>query len=281
MTLIGAHLSTAAGLDKTVVRAKQIGCDCLQIFGGSTRQWNCKLQDAAVVKKFKSAVKEQGIGPIFLHAAYLVNLASPDETTRAKSIANLATHLQIAEQLGAQGLIFHPGSSKGGDRPVALNKLVAGMREVLKRAPGQAQLIIENTAGGGNKLGEQLTDLKTVLELLQDKRVRICFDTAHAFEAGILNYEPKAISAFFKQFNELIGLTQLVALHANDSKTKFASHHDQHANIGQGFIGLAGFKNLARESRVNKLPWLLETPGFDEMGPDAKNVALLNNCFTK
>lgn len=275
---IGGHVSAAGGPRTGVLEARRIGAECIQIFGSSPQQWNVKMPNAIQIKDFLAALGNENL-PIYLHAPYLVNLASPDEMLIHRSIAALAGHLKIAAALKARGLIFHVGSGKGGDKEVAIKKAAAAMKEVLKSAPGKTFLIIENTAGGGSKIGATLDEIAELVRLVKSPRVKVCIDTAHAFEAGALDYSPKNIKKFFGEFDAKIGLENLAALHLNDSKTPFASHNDRHENIGKGFIGLGGFKNLAKEKRLWDKDWLLEVPGFDNAGPDAKNIAILKSLF--
>jgi endonuclease IV len=121
--------------------------------------------------------------------------------------------------------------------------------------------------------------LATLINGINDARAGICFDTAHAFESGVLKYDELSIQTFFDEFDKKIGIEKLVVLHVNDSKTAFDSQHDRHENIGEGYIGLEGFKNLAKETRLHNVDWCLETPGFDGNGPDQKNIEILKNCF--
>ena len=231
------------------------------------------------IKKFKNAIKNSGIDSVFLHAAYLVNLASPDEVLRARSVQSLTSHLKIAEALGAVGLIFHIGSSKDAPQDEGVRHIINGAQEVLKKTPGEAKLILETSAGGGTKLGLNAKTVGKILKEIKSKRIGVCFDTAHAFEAGTINYDSDTIKKTFDEWDEEVGLENIVVIHANDSKTEFGSHNDRHENIGEGYIGLKGFKNLAKEKRLHNKPWILEVPGYDKTGPDKKNVDILRACF--
>ncbi len=276
---IGAHVSVAGGLHFIFENARAIGAECAQIFGASPRQWRAKMPNSSEISKFKTVAKNSSVSPIFLHAAYLANLASSDKEILAKSIQSLTDHLTIAALIRAEGLIFHVGSSKGGNKKEALDEEVRAIKEILKKVPGQTKLIMENTAGGGEKVGS-LEDISYIYKKVQSPRLKICFDTAHAFESGLINeYAPQKIKNLFDEWDKAIGLENLVALHVNDSKTKSGSNHDRHENIGEGEIGLAGFKNLAKEKRISGACWLLEVPGFDGNGPDRKNIDILKSCF--
>jgi deoxyribonuclease-4 len=277
---IGGHVSAAGGPQTSIIEARRIGAECIQIFGSSPRVWHVKMPSTAQIKDFRKALGNDDL-PIYLHAPYLVNLASPNKELIKKSIEAMVGHLRIAVLLKARGLIFHVGS---GGKDVVKNeaiKTAAGViKQILKVQPF-GNLIIENTAGGGQKIGSTLEEIGALIKLIrpQSLRVKVCIDTAHAFEAGVLDYSPAGIKKFFDEFDEKIGLENLVALHANDSKTLFGSHNDRHENIGAGAIGLMCFKNLAKEKRLWGKDWLLEVPGFDGEGPDAKNIAILQSCF--
>jgi len=276
---IGAHVSTAGGLANAIANAQTIGAECIQIFGANPRQWYTKHPSAEDVAVFKSEREKSGIGPVFLHASYLPNLASPQADLLKKSIKNLADHLAIANAIGAEGLIFHPGSGKGTARKKALDQEAKAMKEILKKVPGEALLIMENTAGGGDKIGS-MEDIAYLLKKVNSPRVKVCIDTAHAFEGGMIEtYDTPSIKKFCDEWDAALGLEHIHVLHVNDSKTAYNSHHDRHENIGEGHIGLNGFKALAKEKRLRDKAWILEVPGFDDNGPDKKNVDILKRCF--
>lgn len=276
---IGAHVRTGGGLHKAIENAGRIGAECIQIFGASPQQWQVKFPSKSEALLFKKQMEEHKVGPVFLHAAYLVNLASPEAALRAKSIQSLSDHLKIADLIGAAGLIFHMGSNKGENLEEALHGTVSGMKEVLKNVPGKTLLIMENSAGGGSKLGATPEQLGYLLKKVGSQRVKVCIDTAHAFEAGIIDeYSPARVKKFLKDLDSKIGLENIVALHINDSKTPPHSHYDRHENIGEGYIGLKGFQALATEKRLHDKAWILEVPGFDGEGPDKRNIEILRSC---
>jgi apurinic endonuclease APN1 len=277
---IGGHVSAAGGLWHAFENAETIGATAIQIFGASPQSYAFKLPDKETVTKFKTAWEKSGVKSVFLHGAYLVNLASPEPMARKRSVANLTGHLAIAHALGANGVIFHVGSGKDVmSKEEALKLAAKEMKEVLKNVP-HTPLIIENAAGGGDKVGATPDNVGALMRLIKSPRVKVCIDTAHAFEAGLIErYEPKEIKTFLDEWDKEVGLKNVVALHVNDSKTAFNSRHDRHENIGEGFIGLNGFKNLAKEKRLWDKAWLLEVPGFEDMGPDKKNVEILKSCF--
>ena len=253
---IGAHVSVAGGLYKAVENAQNIGAECFQIFGANPRQWQVCFPGENEIAKFKNANTKNM--PIFLHAPYLINLASAKSENYKKSIKCAVEHYNIAEALGAEGLVIHLGS---GEK----DKLIKGIKKVLSLTKGKATLFLENSSGGGNKLGSSFKEVDEILKALNSSRVKICFDTAHCFASG-----DNLSSWDFKN----VGV-----LHINDSKTVFNSKNDRHENIGKGYLGIDFFKNLAKSKVVNHLPWILEVPGFDNNGPDKKNIDILRGLF--
>jgi len=277
---IGGHVSTAGGISNAIVNGGAIGAATIQIFGSSPQTWVTKFPSEEEIKKFKEAKRKSSIGSVYLHAAYLVNLASASDEIYEKSIKNLSEHLKIVELIEAEGLIFHLGSNKGISKEDGLKKEIAGIKEVLKRVSGKSLLIMENSAGGGDKIGSNIEEISFLFKTVRSNRVKMCFDTAHAFEAGLIGeYTQENVKKLFDNLEKEIGLEHMVVLHINDSKTAHESHHDRHENIGEGYIGIKGFQMLAKEKRLYNKAWLLEVPGFDDEGPDKKNIEILRSLF--
>jgi len=277
---LGAHVSAAGGLYNAFINAEKIGAECVQIFGGSPKMWRARPQTEAELKKYFEAQKLTNVKSVYLHASYLVNLGSDKGVNRENSVLSLIDHMMIAEQIKANGVIFHMGSSMTGTKEEALKYTIAGMKEILKQVPGKTWLILENSAGGGNKLGLAFSEVAAIIKGVGSPRVKVCLDTAHYFEAGgIEEYTKARVKKMFDEFNKEVGLDRLVALHVNDSKTPYNSHHDRHENLGDGHIGIEGFKNLASDKRLYDKDWLLEVPGIDNMGPDVENMQRLRSLF--
>lgn len=279
--LLGCHVSAAGGLSHAIQNATTLGATCIQFFGASPRQWFAKMPSSEEIKKYKDDIKKSNVHAVYLHAAYLANLASPSDETYQKSIKSLSEHLTIATLIGAAGLIFHMGSGgKDTPRTHAIKQTIFGMQQVLKNVPRSTQLIMENSAGGGQKLGNTAQELGEIFHALSSPRVKVCFDTAHAYEAGAITaYDAPTIKKTFDEWDHYIGCKNIVAIHVNDSKTACNSHHDRHENLGEGYIGIDGFHALAGEKRLHHASWILEVPGFDNLGPDLQNMELLKQCF--
>lgn len=278
---IGAHLSTAGGLSNAVFSANNMGLNCLQIFGASPRQWRVKIPPESEVSSFKSAREKAGLSEVYLHAAYLVNLASPDREISSKSVNNLAEHFRIAQELGADGLIFHIGSGKELPKRTAMEKVAEGVRLILNEISGPAKIVLENSAGGGQKLGSFPEEIGEMLDLIDSDRAAVCFDTAHGLEAGLIpEYTASGVREFSERWERAVGWKRTPVIHANDSRTAPSSFHDQHENIGQGYVGLKGFENLAALEVIRSKAWIMEVPGFDGNGPDQRNVDLLKEILS-
>lgn len=276
---LGAHVSVAGGLSRSILNAIELGCKTIQIFGASPQQWAVRRHTEKEIGEFKGEKLKSPVETVYLHAAYLANLGSADQLIWARSVKNISEHLKIAEAISAEGLIFHVGSGKGLLPEEAIAKVGKGMREIFEAVPGKTCLFLENGAGGGDKMGSTAAQIAEILRQVNNHRAKVCFDTAHAFEAGIIeNYRPESVKKLLDEWDKIVGLENIPVFHINDSKTAYNSHHDRHENLGEGFIGLSGFKNLLSDKRVRDRDWILEVPGFEGLGPDRKNMELLRSC---
>jgi deoxyribonuclease-4 len=230
-------------------------------------------EDAITLLREHSLARE--IAPIFLHAIYLVNLASESDAHVERSIESLAQALRFSESAGALGAIFHVGSHKGAGFDAVRERIVAGMQRVLELAPGNSWLILENSAGMGNSVGSQFAELGALVRDSGSDRVRVCLDTCHAYAAGYDIAQATGIGAAMEEFEREIGVDRLVAVHANDSKGPLAGAKDRHENIGEGYIGIGGFRTIMSHAAFREVPFLLEVPGFTGSGPDRENVDIL------
>lgn len=269
---IGAHVSTAGGVDRAVDRALEMGCECLQFFVSSPQGWAYKPLDPEAAARFRERRARAGLGPAVLHAPYLINLGASDPEHLRRSVDLLAFYLTAAAQLGAMGVVFHSGSHKGVGFEAVLPQAVSAMREALARSPEEAWLIIENTAGMGNHIAARFEEIARMMEGVASPRVKVCLDTQHLFAAGYPVTDPEGLDRTLREFDRLIGLPQLVVVHANDSQPPFASGVDRHANIGEGHIGEEGFAVMLAHPAFREVPFILEVPGADGKGPDKPNV---------
>jgi deoxyribonuclease-4 len=229
---------------------------------------------------FREKAEEKGIGPVFFHAVYLINLGTSSPSLLEKGVESLVSYMKLAAEVGAAGVIVHPGSHKGAGYEAILQQTVSSLERVLESAPEGPWLTLENTAGMGQHIGARFEELGRILAAARPacrRRLKICLDTQHSFAAGYDLSTGRGLDAMLAEFDETIGLDNLVAVHANDSKYPLGAGVDRHENIGQGHIGLGGFENIMANPAFRDLPFLLEVPGFDNKGPDRKNMEILGD----
>jgi deoxyribonuclease IV len=275
MLKIGAHISTRGGLKETALRATAMGAECMQIFAGSPRRYEVSFFKNRDIKEYLSLQNKEKIKPVYIHASYLINLASEDKEILEKSKKSLKDGLVVAKMIFAEGVVYHPGSPKGKSKEEAILREIESIKEILEKTPQETTLIIENTAGE-KKIGTTVSEISCILKKVNSSRLKVCIDTAHSFEAGIIEkFDKENIKKWLTEWKEKVGLENIVLFHINDSLTARNSHHDRHANIGEGYIGKKGFENLMSFSETRKIPWILEVPGKDGKGPDKENIAIL------
>lgn len=277
--LLGTHLSISKGLNNTVDKAVQIGANCLQIFASAPKNWQESKFTDAEIKNFKDKLLKNNITPLFIHAVYLINLASSNPEIYQKSINSLIADMRSANKLNAKGVILHLGSHLGVGLDKVFPRLILAIKKILQKSPPKPYFIIENSAGSKGKIGSRLEDLVKIIKKVKDPRIKICLDTAHALASGYKINSRKELDQFLKKFDNTLGLDKLVCIHTNDSKVPLGSGVDRHENIGQGFIGLNGFKLLLNHPKLRHLPFIIETPGFQEKGADKKNLQILKSLI--
>ena len=270
---IGAHVSTAGGVSNAINRALEIGAETFQIFASSPRGWTFRDIPSTEIKSFKDNCIGSKIDSVFIHGSYLVNIGS--DALHEKSIGSLTQNLEAASSLGASGVIFHGGSHKGAGLNAVFELAISTLKQVLDASPEDVLLILENSAGMGAHIGSSFADLGRILNAVDHPRMKICLDTQHTFAAGYDISNQKTISSVIAEFDKEIGLSNLVAIHANDSKKPLASGVDRHENIGDGYIGTKGFEVIMNEPAFQDIPFILEVPGLDGKGPDKENIIRL------
>lgn len=274
---LGAHVSAAGGIDKAIERATDIGAETIQIFGSPPQSFNPPNHSEEAVKSFVEKARSAGIGPAFLHGPYLTNLATPKESHLKVSVETLTATMKLAGSLSATGVIFHVGSSLGADFSQVKAQVVSALTKILQNSPDDTLLIIENSAGAGGTIGDTPSEIGELIKGVGSSRVATCIDTQHAFASGYDLSQDMGIGAMVADWDREVGLDRLVALHANDSKVPLGSNKDRHENIGQGFIGKAGFKLMKKNDILSNLPWIIEVPGFANTGPDKDNLDILRS----
>jgi deoxyribonuclease-4 len=272
--LIGAHVSPAGGLPKAIERGSEIGCRAIQIFNQSPRMWKPSTYRDEDVAAFRQAMADSPIDAVVIHAVYLLNCASDDPDIRAKSLTSLTHSLRVGQEIGASGVVLHPGSAKTGDVPSAIARAGETIREALSESEG-CQLHLENTAGTGGTLGRSVEELAALLEAAGgSERIGLCLDSCHLFASGYDIRTPAGIDELTAEIDERIGLERMGSLHLNDSQTPLGSNRDRHANVGEGELGADGCAAFLSAPPFEDLPCVLETPGENRSGPTREEVAL-------
>jgi len=272
--LIGPHVSTAGGLPRAIERGVERDGEAIQIFNQSSRAWRPMVRGDDEVAEFRAAMDASPIDAIVIHAVYLINAASMEDMVRSKSLAALTDALRLGDRIGAAGVVLHPGSQKGAPYDDCMRAVGEALREVLAESE-RCPLLLEDTAGAMGTLGRDIDELARLVELGGGhERLGVCLDCCHLLASGFEIRTPDALGELVDEFEAKIGLERLGCLHVNDSKMPLGSNRDRHENIGDGELGRKGIRTFLSEPRFDGLPALIETPGIDKKGPDAKQVRL-------
>ena len=281
---LGAHLPLGHGMVKAVDRAHEIGATTMQVFADNPTAWQRRTKPPREAPAFRDRLVELDVGPVAIHAAYLVNLAGPEPAFYAQSVAVLAGDLRAAPTFAARFVNVHIGSHRGAGIDAGVERVADGLALVLAEVASTsdptdapAMIVLENSPGSGFGLGTNVDELAAITTALAARavaphRVGFCLDAAHAWAAGIELSDPRATDAFLAEFDDRIGLERLVMLHLNDSRSELGSRLDRHEHLGAGRIGVAGLRHLLTHPSLAHVTYILETPGMDE-GYDAINVA--------
>jgi deoxyribonuclease-4 len=271
----GIHLSIADGIEKVPEKAHSLGCECFQIFSKSPHGGARKKIDQNLAEVFKKNQKTFGISSLYIHTPYYINFASANNRIFYGSISSVREELEIADLLGAKGVVTHLGSAKELGDQKAREKIVQGIckifespisskEEKINYKKFDAKLLLEITAGSGNIMGDSFEEIAYFIEEAEKQIgkdvLRVCFDTAHAFASGYDLKDMEAVKKTFDAFDKIIGIDRIELIHLNDSLADFNSHVDRHANIGQGRIGLEGISAILQDERLADKDFVLETP---------------------
>lgn len=273
----GAHVSTSGGLHKAFANGQAAGCDTIQIFSKNQQQWRAKPLTAAEIQLFHEAHAQSGMNPLVVHDSYLINLASPDEELQAKSRAAFAVELERCQLLDIPFLVTHPGAHVGTGVDAGIERVVAALNDLFAQelAP-DVTVLLETTAGQGTVLGRSFAELAAIITACRyPERLAVCLDTCHVLVAGYEFRTAESCAAMLAEFDALIGLDRLKIIHANDAMKDIGSKLDRHTHIGQGFVGLDGFRNLMRHPAIRQVPMILETPKDEDPADDIANLARL------
>jgi len=274
---IGIHTSIAGDIARALDLAHGLGANALQIFSASPRMWARGTARIAPADagRFRERRKQLQLGPLVVHANYLINLASPNPVLRARSVQAFHQEVVRALALGADYLVAHPGSALGSAVGSAIAAVAQGFKQAVRGlALGELRILVENTAGQGTSLGSRFDELQAILEACPELPLGVCVDTAHAFAAGWDVRHAAGLDAVLAALDSTVGLDRVLVIHVNDSKTVLGSRVDRHEHVGKGRIGLPAFQRILNHPHLAGRAFILETP-IDKPGDDRRNVAVL------
>lgn len=267
MLTIGAHMSIAKGIDKAAENTVKMKANTMQIFSRNPRGSTYKVYSDREIEKFQTIRRENAFGPILAHAPYTMNLASNQEKVYEFACTVLREDVARMDALGIENMVFHPGSHTGIGTKAGIQNIIAGLNQAIT-GEEQITVLLETMSGKGTEIGVRFEELKEIREgTLHPERIGICLDTCHVFAAGydIVN----DLDGVLEEFDKILGLKLLGAIHLNDSMMPFASHKDRHAALGAGEIGFPALLRVLEHPALRNLPFYLETP-FDDEGHAAE-----------
>jgi deoxyribonuclease-4 len=272
----GAHVSIAGGFDKCIDRIVSLGGNSLMTFASSPRSLQTRPISEHEIKLYTDKKTKFKIGPHFLHAVCLVNLASDNKNYVKVSTNSLIFYQRLVGQIESAGTIFHIGSHKGRGLSETIDQIVSAINFILDSSPKNARLILENSAGLSGTVGSSFSELGEIIGRIGDKsKLGVCLDTQHAFASGY------TLDKVIGEFHKHIGLKHLSVIHLNDSLVDFNSSRDRHANWGEGKIGIENLKPFINDPRLKNIPFILETPGTNHSGPRKQDIDLLKSLVLK
>ena len=275
---IGMHVRTGRGLDKATDLIKALQLKAVQIFTGNPSAWRSAPVDPQATASFKRSLEELDVRPAIAHAMYLINLASPNPVFMKKSRDALAAELVRAESYGCQYVVTHVGSHMGDGAQAGIDRVIAALDDVLTRANGSTRCLLETSAGGGAYVGAKFEDLAQILSRLPQHAARlgVVFDTAHVYASGYDDAGQEGMRKTLDQLTDIIAPERVFACHCNDTTVALGGKADRHVNIGQGNIGLEGFRALLQYDKLAHCAFVLETPG-EEMLEGLENLTALRS----
>lgn len=269
----GAHVPTRGRMASAIDAAVQCGAEAIQIFVSNPRAWAPPRLAGAAAQEFAERRLEAGIGPVYAHTTYLVNIASPGEDFWRQSVDLARREMETTALLGADGLVVHAGAGGPGERPAALERASRAVAAIAGEAEGP-ELVLELTAGGAGTVASTIPEAAELMSAVgSNARVALCIDTCHLFAAGYGLDNPRGVEKAFAEVREH-GLTErLRVVHANDAKFPQGSRLDRHEHVGHGFIGARGFRGILAEPAVRACAVIVETPG--KLEDHKRNVSRL------
>jgi deoxyribonuclease IV len=278
MRRIGVHTSIAGGLHKSLERARELGCNTMQIFSHNPRGWLIRNRDPDEYAAFRKLRREYDISPIFIHSSYLINLASRGDLRR-KSVNMVAAEMDIADTMGADHVVLHAGSASGEDPVAAREKVISCLLEVSAKGRWRSGIVLENTAGERGDITSRIEEIGEILKAVPGGLISgVCIDTCHAFSAGYDMRTAQVADFMTREIEKHIGISKVKLLHVNDSRGNLGSGVDRHEHIGRGSIGLGGLRNILIHPAFTAVPLILETPKKED-GDDKRNLSTVRKLI--
>lgn len=277
MFRFGLHVSIAGGIDRIFERGESLSCGVVQLFSHSSRSWEFHLPEEDSLLPYHRSRTDSSVSRVFIHASYLINIASEDESIRRRSTETLRKELQTADLLKADGLVLHPGSAKNGSREGALERAAELLRDVLDGISGlQTPLLLENTAGAGSMLGSTSEEMKILFDLVdQPEKIGLCLDSCHLFASGYDLNAPGVYEKVLKDFRKAVPSRKISSWHLNDALFGLGSGKDRHAGLGEGKIGIPALTRIVLGAVSEGVPVVLETPKGEGEFLDRMNLRRL------
>jgi len=274
-------MSIAGGLDQAFERLRKVRGEALQIFLSNQRQWKVPELTQDQVSRYLRAWEKGGFVPVAAHDSYLINLASPDDELRKRSIEAFAEELRRCKLLGIRYLVAHPGAHCGMGREAGIERFILGLDKAIEIAEAEGvKVLIETTAGQGTSLGGSLEDISVILHGSRfGEFLGVCIDTCHLFASGFDLREEDHYSTTIDAIQKRIGLEKVHWFHLNDSKGDLGSRIDRHAHIGKGKMGIEAFRHLLNDPRFKDHPMVLETPKGRDLKEDRRNLRVLRSLL--
>ena len=277
--IFGAHCS--GGVKGALENAIEIGADAVQLFAQSPRMWRFPEHEPAVLERFRERRAEAELGTVLVHALYLCNLAAPDPAIYSKSMQTMRSTMEASCAIGADGVVLHVGSHLGTGFEAGLERAVPALRQVLELCSDETWLLLENSAGAGGTIGRSLEELAALVDALdRHPRLGVCLDTCHLYVSGVDVTDRAVLDTTLTELEGTIGLDRLRALHINDAATPLGSNRDRHANVLEGELGEELGVFLSHPS-LQGLPTVMETPGPDKHGPDAREMKKVRDLHAR
>jgi deoxyribonuclease-4 len=279
MDYLGAHMSISGGLHKAVERGLAAGCGVIQLFTQNSNQWRGKPVSDSEAALFRERREESGLHDVVSHDIYLINLAAAPGEVRDKSLAGFLEEMERCARLGIDKIVMHPGSHLGEGEETGIGRIVDAFDLLFEKGRDfTGKVLLETTAGQGSNLGYRFEHLREIRDRsAHPRRFGICYDTCHTFAAGYDITTESGYRSVFEEFDRVLGLENLLAFHFNDSKKGLNCRVDRHEHIGQGSMGLSGFRFIMNDERFSRIPKILETPKGDRDEMDAVNLKTLRD----